>query len=113
MAGLSPSTIAFRLGAKLTRLLNRYRARKAAQERRQEEWTDMNNKKPNADKNHPDDEKNLEIAKKTIGDFKLKSAPDYKVPRDQKVSTVKKFCQLINAREEVLHNMHIIGIKGV
>lgn len=37
LVGLSPSTIEFRLGVKLTRLLKRYRERRAKKELRQEE----------------------------------------------------------------------------
>lgn len=61
----------------------------------------MNASKPVEGVNHPADEQSLQLAKLTIGDFKLKSAIDYKVPKDQKVSTARKFSQFLECREEV------------
>lgn len=51
--------------------------------------------------NDPNDEGLLKVALETIGDFKLKSAPDYKVPKHLRISTVRKFKELLDTREKV------------
>lgn len=43
----------------------------------------------------------LKLAEETVGDFKLKSAPDYKVPKEKKESTVKKYKELLKVRQRV------------
>lgn len=61
----------------------------------------MNAVKPDPNKHHPDDLAALEQARKTIGDYKLKTDDDYKVPEEEKHTTLTKYQQLINIREEV------------
>ena len=51
--------------------------------------------------NDPDDEGLLKAAIESIGDFKLKSAPEYKVPKHLRISTVRKFKELLDTREKV------------
>lgn len=65
------------------------------------QWGKFNQLKPVPGVNHPDDEVKLAEAMETIGDYKLKSAEDYKVPRHLRESTVKKYKQLLNMREKV------------
>jgi len=43
----------------------------------------------------PDDRKEIEIAQATYGDFKLKVAPDYTVPENQRVNFSKKRQQMV------------------
>lgn len=62
-------------------------------------------KKPDPTKNHPEDEESLSRAESAIGDFKLKTAPDYKVPEVLRESMVKKYLQLLDARLKVLHSV--------
>lgn len=61
----------------------------------------MNARKPIPGVNHPDDEKAIKDAEAMIGDFKLKSAIDYKPPADRKDTTLSKYSQLLNTREDV------------
>lgn len=58
-------------------------------------------RKPVPGKNHPDDEKLLNEAKDTIGDYKLKESDDYKVPRHLRETTVTKYKQLLDANLKV------------
>ncbi|KAJ8927185.1 hypothetical protein NQ314_020461 [Rhamnusium bicolor] len=61
-------------------------------------WDQFLAKKPVPGINHPDDEKLFAEAKDTIGDYKLKEADDYKLPRHLRETTVKKYKQLMDAR---------------
>jgi hypothetical protein len=43
----------------------------------------------------PEDRKEIDIAQATYGDFKLKIAPDYTVPENQRVNFSKKRQQMV------------------
>lgn len=58
-------------------------------------------RKPVAGKNHPDDEKLLSITKNTIGDYRLKESHDYKAAPEDRITTLKKYNELLNARLKV------------
>ncbi|GJQ65650.1 hypothetical protein Trydic_g7740 [Trypoxylus dichotomus] len=74
-------------------------------------WEKFNQLKPIPGVNHPDDEQMLAEAMETIGDYKLKSAEDYKVPRHLRESTVKKYKQLLNMRQKQYNLRHNFNIK--
>jgi hypothetical protein len=57
--------------------------------------------KPDEMKLHPDDMAAILQAEESIGDYKLKSAPNYRVPKHLRMSTVKKYDQLLEARKRV------------
>lgn len=48
-----------------------------------------------------EDEETIQEAEEMIGDFKLKSAPDYKVHKLHRETTFKKYKQLLLVREKV------------
>lgn len=52
-------------------------------------------------KNHPEDELLLSITKKTIGDYRLKESHDYKAEPENRMTTLKKYHELLNARLKV------------
>ncbi|CAG9822879.1 unnamed protein product [Phaedon cochleariae] len=98
LLSLSPSIIERRLGARLTRMLKKYRQRREKWDKRLEEWDQFMSKKPIPGKNHPDDEKLLMEARNSIGDYKLKNSDDYKPPPHLRDTTVKKYKQVLDAR---------------
>lgn len=53
------------------------------------------------DVNDPEDEAKYLEAVETIGDYKLKSDPNYIVPKHLRESTLKKYRQLLETRERV------------
>lgn len=101
LTGLTPSTIENKLESKMRRLLNKYRERKAKEASRKKEWEKVNSEKPNPDVDHPDDVKGIEEAQETIGDYKLKSDPQFDPPEELRDSTLKKYLELFGIREEV------------
>lgn len=60
-------------------------------------------------RNHPEDEQLLSITKKTIGDYRLKESHDYKAAPENRMTTLKKYHELLNARLKVesLNNSEI------
>lgn len=75
------------------------------------QWDEFLARKPQAGKNHPDDEILLSITTRTIGDYHLKESPDYKPNPDEKDSTLKKYHELLKARLKVsnINNIIILG----
>lgn len=65
------------------------------------QWAQFMRKKPDMDRTDPMDELTIQEAEQTIGDYKLKSDSDYKVPTHQVVTTVDKYQQLLDVREKV------------
>lgn len=65
----------------------------------------MYKNRPDDNYEDPKDVEDIEIAKKEMGDFKLKSAPDYMVPKHLRVDTDKKRVQMIKLEYEVFTNI--------
>lgn len=64
-------------------------------------WKEFLAKKPIAGVNSPEDELALNIAKETIGNYKLKTADDYRIPKEERVTTVIKYKELLLTRVKV------------
>lgn len=101
LMGLSPSTIEFRLTARINRLLKQYRARRTEIEERKKQWDELYGRKPIPGINHPDDVKAIQEAEAAIGDFRLKSSEHYKPDPEKRDTTLKKYGQILRIREEV------------
>ncbi|PSN52091.1 hypothetical protein C0J52_03894 [Blattella germanica] len=98
----------YKANKKLQRLIEKYLQRKSREEYRQRKWRKLWSKKPDVTKMHPSDLEAIQEAEETIGDFKLKSAQDYKVPKHLRISTVNKYDELLKARERVSTNMTLL-----
>lgn len=66
------------------------------------QWEAFKARKPKLGEKDVDDEEELARAEETIGDYKLKTSADYKVPKHLRESKVKKYKQLLHCREQVL-----------
>ncbi|GLH13924.1 WD repeat-containing protein 52 [Gryllus bimaculatus] len=73
-----------RMNVKLQRMLLKYYERKRAKELREEQWNRMTTMKPDPKVSHPDDVAAMEQAERTIGDFKMKTDPNFTVYQIQK-----------------------------
>lgn len=58
--------------------------------------------KPGEDDDDERDVKEISIAQKTVGDYKLKTASDYEVPVDQRVNATKKLSQIALLEENTV-----------
>lgn len=75
------------------------------------QWEEFKYNKPKVDINNPDDEAAYNEATETIGDYKLKSSPDYTVPKHLRESTLKKYKQLLETRERQYFLRHNFNNK--
>lgn len=57
--------------------------------------------KPNPEANHPDDDRDLREAELTIGDYKLKMSPNFDPLEENRDTTLKKFKELLEVREQI------------
>lgn len=57
--------------------------------------------KPDPNVNHPDDLSAIEQANNTIGDYKLKTSPNFSGSEKQKENTLNKYKQFLDARARV------------
>ena len=65
------------------------------------QWEELYRNKPDENYEDPEDCEAIDRAEKTIGDFKLKTAPDFVVPENERVNAEKKRAELFNLQREV------------
>uniref|UniRef100_A0AAG5DEX7 Uncharacterized protein n=1 Tax=Anopheles atroparvus TaxID=41427 RepID=A0AAG5DEX7_ANOAO len=101
LEGLSQSTIDFKLESKMRRLLSKYRERKNQETIRQQEWEEHKASKPDPNVNDPADDLAIREAASSIGDYNLKSDPEYE-PTEERVETATgKYHELLRVRREM------------
>ncbi|XP_017043934.1 cilia- and flagella-associated protein 44 [Drosophila ficusphila] len=99
--GRDPKSIEPRFSKKMMRLLVRYRKRQLYEVRRIFDWDKLERQKPDPNRNHPDDDAQIEEAKRNLGDFKLKIGADYE-PKSTETLT-QKYIEVVQCREEYFH----------
>jgi len=82
----------------MMRLLVRYRKRQLFEVRRIFDWDKLERQKPDPNRNHPDDDAQIEEAKRNLGDFKLKIGADYE-PKSTETLT-QKYIEVVECREQ-------------
>ncbi|XP_039285511.1 cilia- and flagella-associated protein 44 [Nilaparvata lugens] len=90
-----------KLNSQTLRALDRHLARQKYNENREAEWRSFMNSKPDINKLDAKDLLRIDFAQRTIGDYKLKTSADYKVPRQLRVSVAQKHRQLLIVRKNV------------
>ncbi|XP_011307884.1 uncharacterized protein [Fopius arisanus] len=90
-----------KLTVEMKQILRRYNVKRIQMEKRAKEWKIMHEKKPDPNCDHPDDVRNVENARNTIGDYKLKVSSDYnrKCQQEQE-TTLVKYKQLLDCRKQ-------------
>ncbi|XP_025949781.2 cilia- and flagella-associated protein 44 isoform X7 [Dromaius novaehollandiae] len=78
--------------------------------KRKEEWEELYKNKPTDDYENPKDAQDIEEAQENMGDYKLKTAADYRVPEHKRMNAEKKMMQL--ASLEVLINALVINFDA-
>ena len=71
------------------------------------QWEELYSGKPDDKKEDPEEARLLEKAKENLGDYKLKTASDYVVPEDQRVTTKSKRKQLVMLRAHVCSTLYV------
>lgn len=95
--GRDPRSIEPRFSKKMMRLLVRYRKRQLYEVRRIFDWDKLERQKPDPNRNHPDDDAQIEEAKRNLGDYKLKIGSDYE-PKSSETLT-QKYIEIVKCRE--------------
>lgn len=80
--------------------------RRQRRKAREAEWRAFNATKPDEQYENPDDVAAIEVARNTLGDFKLKSAPDYVVPEEDSMNYRRKREQML-LLEEAIHDAKV------
>ncbi|XP_008204820.1 cilia- and flagella-associated protein 44 isoform X2 [Nasonia vitripennis] len=101
LKGLSPRTVQFQLGDEINQMLKKYRALKAKLEEQEEEWKILQSQRPDPKAINPEDERAIEHAKATIGDYKLKASLNLDENLDRRPTVRKKYKQIIDCRRRI------------
>ncbi|XP_053686558.1 cilia- and flagella-associated protein 44 [Sabethes cyaneus] len=117
LEGLTQSTIDFKLESKMRRLLAKYRERKSKERIRKMEWDELKARKPDPNVNHPDDDIAIKEAASSIGDYKLKTDPDYNPEEKDRETTLTKYRDLLHVREKLFtikndYNKQVFALRG-
>ncbi|KAM7351532.1 cilia- and flagella-associated protein 44 isoform 2-T2 [Cochliomyia hominivorax] len=105
--GRDPNKIIPRFSRKMLRLLRSYRSRQWYEVERTFHWEKMIKQKPDPNRNHPDDDRKIQEAEKNIGDYKLKTEPEYE-PQSFETLTWK-YKEIVTLRErlnEIISNFN-------
>lgn len=97
--GRDPNNIIPRFTPKMLRLLRSYRARQWYEVERTYNWEKMFKQKPDPNRNHPDDDRKIEEAERSIGDYKLKTGQEFE-PQPYETLTWK-YKQIVTLRERL------------
>lgn len=117
-----PQTLASRLVEnrleKIKKIIEQADRAKAKIQQRRNEWEELYKSKPSDDYEDPQDVENIKLAQENMGDFKLKTATNYKIPEHMRVNAVKKSHQL-SSLEVAIHekkmsmNKWIISLRDL
>ncbi|XP_046388185.1 cilia- and flagella-associated protein 44 [Ischnura elegans] len=91
-----------KLGTRALRLMEKYVMHKQKVEQRHLEWDKLLNSKPSENENDQADIKAIAEAKLTIGDYKLKTSANYRVPARLRITTIKKYDQILKTNLQIL-----------
>ncbi|XP_020280668.1 cilia- and flagella-associated protein 44 [Pseudomyrmex gracilis] len=87
---------------RLNQMLRKYALRKTRLEKREKEWKAIYSKKPDISVNHAEDMLAIEEAKRTIGDYKLKSSPIFDLS-EKRVTLASKYKEILNCRKKLYY----------
>jgi hypothetical protein len=88
------------------RKLTKADLRRIARQKREAEWEAFNSTKPDRNYENPADVALIVEAENNMGDFKLKSDPEFVVPEEERLNTEKKRRQMI-LLEEGMYNIRM------
>uniref|UniRef100_A0A8B9S2J3 Cilia- and flagella-associated protein 44 n=1 Tax=Apteryx owenii TaxID=8824 RepID=A0A8B9S2J3_APTOW len=86
----------------IKRIVEKSDKAKAKIMKRKEEWEELYKNKPSDDYENPKDAQDIKEAQENMGDHKLKTAADYRVPEHKRMNAEKKMMQLASL-EVLIH----------
>ncbi|NXK68126.1 CFA44 protein, partial [Sylvietta virens] len=97
---------------KIRRLVEKYDALKAKIMKRRAEWHELYKSKPRDNHENSKDAEEIKEARANIGCYRLKTATNYTLTEDDRVSTEKKMMQLATL-EDLIHKMKVNMNKDI
>ncbi|XP_060626745.2 cilia- and flagella-associated protein 44 [Anolis sagrei] len=103
---------------RLRKIIEKAEKAKAKIEQRKREWEELYKSKPSEDYEDPQDVEDIRYAQENMGDFKLKTATNYKIPEHMRINAAKKMNQLTSL-EVAIHekklsmNKWIVGLRDL
>ncbi|NXX26532.1 CFA44 protein, partial [Nicator chloris] len=91
---------------KIRRLVEKYDALKAKIMKRRAEWHELYKSKPRDNYENAEDAEEIKEARATIGCYRLKTATNYTLTEDDRISTEKKMIQLATL-EDLIHQVKV------
>ncbi|XP_069745603.1 cilia- and flagella-associated protein 44-like isoform X2 [Narcine bancroftii] len=96
--------VGLRHAERLQKMINKTDKAKTRIEQRKKEWAELYSSHPDDNYEDPNDVAAIKDAQEHMGDFKLKTAPDYTVPEHLRINAETKRNQLIRL-EELIHEL--------
>uniref|UniRef100_A0A8C6VRT2 Cilia- and flagella-associated protein 44 n=1 Tax=Naja naja TaxID=35670 RepID=A0A8C6VRT2_NAJNA len=97
---------------KLRKIIEKADRAKAKIQQRKMEWNELFKSKPSDNYEDPQDVANIKEAQENMGDFKLKTATNYKIPEHMRMNADKKTSQL-QALEAAIHEKKLMMNKWI
>ncbi|XP_042312653.1 cilia- and flagella-associated protein 44 isoform X2 [Sceloporus undulatus] len=117
-----PKTVASRIVEnrmdRLRKIIEKAEKAKAKIQQRKKEWEELYKSKPSDNYEDPQDVEDIKHAQENMGDFKLKTATNYKIPEHMRMNAAKKMNQLTSL-ELAIHekklsmNKWIVGLRDL
>ncbi|XP_072743964.1 cilia- and flagella-associated protein 44 [Anoplolepis gracilipes] len=111
LKGIEHKDIESSLGIQLNQMLNKYNLRKTKLEQREKEWKSIYNEKPDKSINHMHDMFVIEEARKTIGDYKLKTSSTFNLLSEERETLFLKYKQLLNCRKKLYYLQEAFNVR--
>ncbi|CAH8587804.1 unnamed protein product [Schistosoma curassoni] len=104
-------------GLRIAQKLHLLEESRRKRDARRAQWKQLEAMKPADDYEDPRDMKEIQLAKETIGDYKLKSATNYVIPESMKLNTFEVKHKLLNLVDHVYQlshefNVSLIGLRN-
>ncbi|XP_070154334.1 cilia- and flagella-associated protein 44 isoform X2 [Polyergus mexicanus] len=99
------------LGIQLNQMLNKYNLRKTRLEQREKEWKIIYNEKPDKSINHMHDIFAIEEARKTIGDYKLKTSSTFNLQSEERDTLFSKYKQLLKCQKKLYYLQEAFNMR--
>ncbi|XP_071455109.1 cilia- and flagella-associated protein 44 [Hetaerina americana] len=90
-----------KMGIRAMRIMEKYVTHQQKIDQRSLEWDILLKSKPSENENDKADMKSIADAKLTIGDYRLKTSTNYRVPSHLRVTAIKKYDQILKTYLEI------------
>uniref|UniRef100_A0A8D2LTQ5 Cilia- and flagella-associated protein 44 n=1 Tax=Varanus komodoensis TaxID=61221 RepID=A0A8D2LTQ5_VARKO len=97
---------------KLRKIIEKADKAKAKIQQRKNEWDELFKSKPSDNYEDPQDVENIKHAQENMGDYKLKTATNYKIPEHMRINADKKMNQLVSL-EMAIHEKKLTMNKWI